>query len=53
MTRTLGNLIVKPYLLPISTYASPVWGHLAVVHQRKLESVLDMKLRLAAKASYK
>ena len=53
MTRKLGKLIVNAYLLPIITYAIPVWGYLATVHKRKLQSVLDRGLRLAAKAPYR
>ena len=40
-------------MLPIMTYAIPVWGYLAAVRKRQLQSVLDRGLRLAAKTRYR
>ena len=50
MTRKLGRMIVGAYLLPVIAYACPVWGYLAAMHKKKLQSVLDRGLRLAAKS---
>ena len=44
MTRKLGRMIVGAYLLPVITYACPVWGYLATMHKKKLQSVLDLSL---------
>ena len=49
MIRKLGKLIVNTYLLSIIIYAAPVYGYLAAVYKRKLQSVLDSALRLVAK----
>ena len=50
MTGTLGMLIVNAYLLSIITYAAPVWEyHLAAMHKRKLQGVLERRVRLPAK----
>ena len=41
MTRRLGKLIVSTYVVPMVTYAIPVWGYLAKTQKRKLQSLLD------------
>ena len=50
ITRKLGKIIVGAYLLPVITYACSFGGYLAVMHKKKLLSVLDRGIRLAAKA---
>ena len=40
MTSELGKMIVDAYLLPVITYACPVWGYLANIHKKKLQRVL-------------
>ena len=42
-------MIVSAYPLPVITYPAPVWGYLAAIHKKKLQSVLNRGLRLAAK----
>lgn len=36
MTRPLGKRLVSTYVLPVATYAIPVWGYLAASHKRRL-----------------
>lgn len=52
MTRRLGKLIVRPYMLQMITYAIPVWGYLVTRHKTKPQSLLDHDLRWATKALY-
>ena len=49
MTPRLGKLIVNTYVLPVITYACPVWGYLARGHRITLQRVLDRGLKLACK----
>ena len=49
MTPRLGKLIVNLYVLPVITYACPVWGYLARGHRTALQRVLDRGLKLAYK----
>src|SRR5207302_9465897 len=49
MTRRLGKIIVNTYLLPVITYAAPVWGYLAAMHKRRLKSVYHRGFKLSAK----
>ena len=48
-TPRLGKLIVNSYVLPVITYACPVWGYLARGHRKTLQCVLDRGLKLACK----
>lgn len=52
MTRRLGKRLVSAYVLPVATYAIPVWGYLAASHKKKIQSLLDRGLRWALKAHW-
>ena len=52
MTRKLGKMIISMYLLLFITYAAPVWGYLAAMHKKKLQSIVNKSLQLAAKVHH-
>ena len=49
MTPRLGKLIVNSYVLPMITYACPVWGYLTRGHRTAPQRVLNRGLKLACK----